>query len=551
MALTHQRESLINGKRRRILVENLTAYAFLAPALILVFLFGIFPVAFAFFVSMHRWRRFPDEFIGINNYERALGNLTYPLLFWLAVGAVVFALVLVRRMWKRRTEDPHAFWFMIPGLFSAAFVAAAVNWFFTLLPVILDIPQRLRGQATSRRAFIEALIASFSAESVTPAANIMLILLPVALVMAVGFQLWKRYSGASLNIARWTLIFLLLLIGALIFSMNAQAFQLALEEAQADGAGMPLWSQVLLISAGAVMVISAFWLWRAAGRQFSDRRAVVMISAAFLLVFGGVVLVMFLPPALNSGDQKMMEGFANTIWFSLGTVPLQIIIGMILAYMLFQRIKGRVFFRIVYFLPYIMPYVATSIVYRLLFSNRETSPINQFIGTFGLAPQKWLLEPTGVFQLAFGSLPDFLAGPGLALVVIMIYGIWTYMGYDAVVFLAGLGNIGNELYEAARIDGANKWHEFRYITFPLLSPTTFYLVMIAVIGTFQAFTQIYVMRTPAAARSVDVVSLYVYDTVQVNNQMGYGSALAIVLFAVILGLTIVQNRVLGRRVFYG
>jgi multiple sugar transport system permease protein len=133
----------------------------------------------------------------------------------------------------------------------------------------------------------------------------------------------------------------------------------------------------------------------------------------------------------------------------------------------------------------------------------------------------------------------------------MIYGIWTYMGYDAVVFLAGLGGISPELYEAARIDGANKWHEFRYITFPLLSPTTFYLVMIAVIGTFQAFTQIYIMRTPAASRAVDVVSLYVYDTVSTNNQLGYGSALAIVLFAVILILTLVQSRLLGRRVFYG
>ena len=113
----------------------------------------------------------------------------------------------------------------------------------------------------------------------------------------------------------------------------------------------------------------------------------------------------------------------------------------------------------------------------------------------------------------------------------MLYTTWTYIGYDAAVFLAGLGNISPELYEAARIDGAGGWSIFRYITLPLLSPTTFFLSLIAVIGTFQAFTQIWIMRTPASQRAVDTLGVYIFETVRSTDpNMGYGSAMAFVLF---------------------
>ena len=134
----------------------------------------------------------------------------------------------------------------------------------------------------------------------------------------------------------------------------------------------------------------------------------------------------------------------------------------------------------------------------------------------------------------------------------MLYTTWTYIGYDAVVFLAGLGNVPPELYEVARIDGASSWTLFRHITLPLLSPTTFFLSLIAVIGTFQAFTQIWIMRTPAAQSSVDTMGVYIFRVVQdTDPNLGYGSAMAFVLFAVILLLTIFQNRIMGSRVFYG
>jgi multiple sugar transport system permease protein len=220
---------------------------------------------------------------------------------------------------------------------------------------------------------------------------------------------------------------------------------------------------------------------------------------------------------------------------------------------LFQNLKGKTFFRMIFFMPYIMPFIATSVVFTLLFSHRQDSIINHVIGAVGIAPQKWLLEPTPVGKLIFGAgLPDFLNGPSLALLVIIIYTIWTYAGYDAVVFLAGLGNISPELYEAARIDGANGWQIFRRITLPLLSPTTFFLSLIAVIGTFQAFTQLWIMRNPASNRTTDTLSIYIFRQItDASPNYGYGSALAFVLFGVILVLTIAQNRVAQRRVFYG
>ena len=234
-------------------------------------------------------------------------------------------------------------------------------------------------------------------------------------------------------------------------------------------------------------------------------------------------------------------------------MPFQLAIGLGLAYLLFQNIKGKAFFRIVYFLPYIMPFVATSIVFNLIFSFRPSSLANHVLQFFGVPVQKWITEPTGIFQLIFGpQTPSVLVGPSLALLVIMLYTTWTYIGYDAVIFLAGLGNVSPELYEAARIDGATSWSIFRYITLPLLSPTTFFLSLIAVIGTFQAFTQIWIMRTPASQSSVDTLGVYIFQTVQnTDPNLGYGSAVAFVLFAVILLLTVFQNRIAGSKVFYG
>ena len=133
----------------------------------------------------------------------------------------------------------------------------------------------------------------------------------------------------------------------------------------------------------------------------------------------------------------------------------------------------------------------------------------------------------------------------------MLYNIWVYVGYDTVILLAGLSAIPKHYYEAAEIDGANSWQVFRNVTLPLVSPTLFFLSMVAVIGTFKAFNHLYILRTPGARDTVDVLSIAIFDQIFEFHNAGYASAMAFVLFVAILALTFLQNRVLGRRVFYG
>src|SRR5690606_15849000 len=134
--------------------------------------------------------------------------------------------------------------------------------------------------------------------------------------------------------------------------------------------------------------------------------------------------------------------------------------------------------------PYIAPFVGTAAVFRIIFSSRPTGSANRIISALGGDTLSWLNEPTGVFQLILGNsvtLPAWATGPSLALVVIIIYGTWTFVGFNTVIFMAGLGNIPRELYEAAEIDGGGKWALFRHITLPMLSPTLYFLTLYSVI----------------------------------------------------------------------
>jgi ABC-type sugar transport system permease subunit len=133
----------------------------------------------------------------------------------------------------------------------------------------------------------------------------------------------------------------------------------------------------------------------------------------------------------------------------------------------------------------------------------------------------------------------------------MIYGVWTYIGFNTVVFMAGLGSIPREVYEAAAMDGAGRWAQFRHVTLPLLSPTIYFLTLYSVIGTFKAFNHLYVLRTAAALGTTDTASVVIFQAFKRDTRYGYASALAILLLLIILALTAVNNRIASRRVFYG
>jgi multiple sugar transport system permease protein len=256
---------------------------------------------------------------------------------------------------------------------------------------------------------------------------------------------------------------------------------------------------------------------------------------------------------IAEGDDSFLESLPITLYYALGTVPLELAFALVLATILFQKIRGQEFFRMLYFLPYITPVVAAAVVFRTIFNSRDTSLANTVLSWFGIDPKRWLFESKPFIEAMFGieGLEGFLAGPSMALVSIILFGVWTYVGYNTVIFLAGLGAIPHELYEAAEIDGAGHWQSFRYITLPLLSPVTFYLALIAFIGTFKAFNHIFVMRQPSSLGTVDVTSVVIFDTFYKLSQFGYAAAQAVILFVIILGLTYAQNKIFGEKVFYG
>ena len=254
--------------------------------------------------------------------------------------------------------------------------------------------------------------------------------------------------------------------------------------------------------------------------------------------------------ALQPGSE-MWSALGTTISYAILSVPLQLIIALVLAYLLFQKIRAKSFFRMALFLPYVTSTVASAAVWARLYSP-DIGLINQTLSLFGLKPLQWLLEDKGILTLiATGvgiRLPPGVTGPSLALVAVIIYTTWVFVGYDMTIFLAGLGNIPGELYEAARIDGAGGWALFRHITLPLLSPTTFFLSLITIIGTFKAFNHLWVMTQ--GDNGTTTASILIYKQLYVDQRAGYAAALAFLLFTVILIVTIIQNRTAGQQVNY-
>lgn len=309
---------------------------------------------------------------------------------------------------------------------------------------------------------------------------------------------------------------------------------------------------LLIFAAGLVLLGVAFWLWNSAFKSNSTFKTIAKVVAALVLIGFGVAFATGWNMMTETGDADFFKAMTITLYYALLTVPTQLLIGMVLAYILFQNIKGKEIFRMFYFLPYITPPVATALVFRTIFSPRDTALANSVLSILGVQPLEWLYEKTPLLNMLFQSEAEgFFAGPSLAIITIAIFGVWTFAGYDTVLYLAGLGNIPRDIYEAAEIDGANGWHLFWKITFPMISPVSFYLLLISFIGTFKAFNHIYVMRVPSASDSVVTASLQVFDTFYKANNYGYAATQALILFGVIAGLTFAQNRLLGRRVFYG
>lgn len=253
-------------------------------------------------------------------------------------------------------------------------------------------------------------------------------------------------------------------------------------------------------------------------------------------------------------DAEFGRAMGVTVWYVLGTVPTTMVLALLLANLLSRRIRGRAVYRTIYFLPYVTSVVAAAAVWLWIFYPTDTGLANAVFQGLGLPPQDWVEESQGVFGLMAGhfglTLPAWAAGPSLALACVIVFSVWSSVGFHVVVLLAALSSVPKEIYEAAELDGASGWQRLRRVTVPLISPTLFFLLVISTIRAFRVFGQIYVMASKETARTAHNVTMYVFQTFYVANERGYGSAVALVLFAVILLVTLVQMRVAGRRVHY-
>ncbi|HEX2621805.1 MAG TPA: hypothetical protein VHL11_16725, partial [Phototrophicaceae bacterium] len=376
MTVRSIRNNLFNSRRGQLLLENLTAYLFLAPAGLIIFIFGLFPVAFAFFVSLHRWRRFPDEYQGLDQYVNSLGNFAYVVFFWIAIGLIIYSLMTLAKLLQETHSARRGLLFLIPGCLNAAAIMAVINWFFVLLPVVLNVPVRLRGQQQVQGLFVGEFFNSFQFPEPLAAANTMWLFFLLAVIVSILFLQLLKLPAGNRYLTLTTIMPVALISSGLILELTLSEIQIAIDAAREAGESLPIWSQIILISAGAGMLFAAYLIWQRAIRADSNRNLILYGLATVFLVIGGYVLIAELPPALTDANKDILRGFSVTIMYSLGTVPFQLVIGLGLAVLLFQNIKGKSLFRVIYFMPYITPFVATSVVFSLLFSHRTGSPAN-------------------------------------------------------------------------------------------------------------------------------------------------------------------------------
>ena len=536
--------------------EAITGYLFILPAFIIIGMFGIFPIGFATYVSLFQWRINPGDYTGLNNYVKALDNLAYVFGFWLAALLCYLVVRNIRKLYlvsKEHNEHPWI-WF-IPGALTSIGLFAFIRFIVILLPEVLSISTKVRGQEKTQELFIQYLNEAWKTPSVVSSRNYALLIIFIGAVLAtlITKYVYKSHRNSQYFVAMLNITTMIGMAGLLSWLTWTQ-IQAAYITAQETGEPLDIWSQIITISGGFILLFLSWLFWRSAGQRDSNASTALRLIAGVILAVGAWVLIGELPRVISEGDKNWWEGLFVTVYYSLGTVPIQLGISLLLAVLLFQDIRGKGLFRLIYFLPYITPTVAAAAVFRVFFAGRPTAPINSLIQSLGGDALLWLDEPAGIFQMIAGpnvDLPTWAVGPSLALIVIIIYNIWAFVGYDTVIFLAGLGNIPGELYEAASIDGAGRIAQFRHITIPLLSPTTYFLTLLSIIGTFKAFNHIWVLRSGAALGTTDTAVVLIFTEFNRNTRYGYAAALSIVLLGVIVILTIINNKMAEKRVFYG
>lgn len=235
--------------------------------------------------------------------------------------------------------------------------------------------------------------------------------------------------------------------------------------------------------------------------------------------------------SLVSNDRFLLA-LRNTAFFTLTSVPLGLIFGLGLAMALDQPIRGIAIIRTAYFLPVVTSTTAIALVWLWIYSP-QGGLLNAVLGVFGIPPEKWVSDP-------FWSMPSIVA-----------MSVWQGLGTTVIIFLAGLQGIPQEFYDAAAVDGAGRWARFRHVTLPLLTPTIFFTGILAFIGAFQVFDQVYVLARPGEpSRSTITLVYFIYEAGFDNFKMGLAAAASWILFLIVGVLTILYFRSQRRWVHY-
>ena len=222
-------------------------------------------------------------------------------------------------------------------------------------------------------------------------------------------------------------------------------------------------------------------------------------------------------------DKQIWQSTWNSFYFVILTVPVGVFIALLLAVLLNSKIKGRDVYRCIYFLPMVVAPAAVAMVWRWIF-NAEVGILNQMIGVFGIKGPNWLSDPN------------------LAIVSIAIIAIWSAVGYDLVMILAGLQSISASYYEAAEIDGANAVQRFFHITVPLISPTLFFVVLMRTMNSLKQFDTVYLLikqTNPAFKKTFTLMVLFYREAFEKFNK-GYASAIVMWSFVIIMIFTVFQ-----------
>lgn len=222
------------------------------------------------------------------------------------------------------------------------------------------------------------------------------------------------------------------------------------------------------------------------------------------------------------GDNRVKDALWNTIVYVLATVPLTLACALLLAILLNSKIKGRNIFRTIAFFPYVASLVAVAAVWNMIF-HPVNGPINEILRMIGI------LDP-----------PRWAADSEWAMFTLVLFSVWKQMGYYMVIFLAGLQGVSEELYEAANLDGAGRWGKFWHVTLPQLRPVTFFVLMILTINSFKVYDFVYMITQAGPGTSTLVLVYEIYNTAFLNWDLGYSSAISMLLLGLVLIVTLVQ-----------